>query len=204
MEIAAAQRTDCCWLLLLLLLQCPGLGWVGVKHRKSGQNKKTRRDSYPSPQWRGPSCRDGLSPSRSFPPLAASLLAVSPLALLSRSAMLAGLLLSRAGGARSMPPNPAPNAPPLAHKAPSGPHRQHVNSCPREREGGYKPIPPDLSGGYRPLGRLLLQLQRFSSAAGFRLTPSGCPCVCVYIFIKLYITAQSGPVTLMVILCHSH
>ena len=28
-------------------------------------------------------------------------------------------------------------------------------------------------------------------------------CVCVYIFIKLHITAQSGPV-LLVIPCHSH
>ena len=28
-------------------------------------------------------------------------------------------------------------------------------------------------------------------------------CVCVYIFIKLHITAQSGPV-ILVILCHSH
>ena len=30
-----------------------------------------------------------------------------------------------------------------------------------------------------------------------------CVCVCVYIFIKLHITAQSGPV-ILVILCHSH
>ena len=29
------------------------------------------------------------------------------------------------------------------------------------------------------------------------------PCVCVCVFIKLYITAQSGPV-ILVILCHSH
>ena len=30
-----------------------------------------------------------------------------------------------------------------------------------------------------------------------------CVCVCVCIFIKLHITAQSGPV-IVVILCHSH
>ena len=32
---------------------------------------------------------------------------------------------------------------------------------------------------------------------------SMCVCVCVCIFIKLHITAQSGPV-ILVILCHSH
>ena len=30
-----------------------------------------------------------------------------------------------------------------------------------------------------------------------------CVCVCVYLFIKLHITAQPGPV-ILVILCHSH
>ena len=30
-----------------------------------------------------------------------------------------------------------------------------------------------------------------------------CVCVCVCVFIKLHITAQSGPV-ILVILCHSH
>ena len=30
-----------------------------------------------------------------------------------------------------------------------------------------------------------------------------CVCVCVYVLIKLHITAQSGPV-ILVILCHSH
>ena len=30
-----------------------------------------------------------------------------------------------------------------------------------------------------------------------------CACVCVCVFIKLHITAQSGPV-ILVILCHSH
>ena len=94
--------------------------------------------------------------------------------------MLAGPLLSRAGGARSMPPNPAQKVPPVAHRDPPGPHSRDVNSCPRERQGGYKQIPPDLPGGYRPPGRLLLQLQRLSSVAGFRLTPKGrCVCVCV-------------------------
>ena len=28
--------------------------------------------------------------------------------------------------------------------------------------------------------------------------------LCVYVFIRLHITSQSGPVTLLVILCHSH
>ena len=168
----------------------------GADHRKSGRNKKTRRGSYPGPRWKGSSCRDGLSPSRTFPPQAAPSPAVSLLALLSRAAMLAGPLLSRVGGARSMPPNPAQKVPPIAHKVPPGPHSRDVNSCPREREGGYKPIPPDLPGGYRPPGRLLLQLQRLSSVAGFRLTPKGrwyvcvcvfsvcvcvCVCVCVYL-----------------------
>ena len=82
-----------------------GIGWRN--HRKSRRNKKTRRDSYPGPRWKGPSCRDGLSPSRTFLPLALPSPAVSLLALLSSSAMLLGPLLSRAGGARSMPPNPA-------------------------------------------------------------------------------------------------
>ena len=59
------------------------------------------------------------------------------------------------------------------NRVPPGPHSRDVSSCPREREGGYKPIPPDLPGGYRPPGRLLLQLQRLSSVAGFRLTPKG-------------------------------
>ena len=95
--------------------------------------------------------------------------------------MLAGPLLSRAGGARSMPPNPAQKVPPVGHRDPPGPHSRGVNSCPRERQGGYKQIPPDLPGGYRPPGRLLLQLQRLSSVAGFRLTPKGvCMCVCVF------------------------
>ena len=107
-----------------------------------------------------------------------------------------------------MPPNPAQKVPPVAHRVAPGPHSGDVNSCPREREGGYKPIPPDLPGGYRPPGRLLLQLQRLSSVAGFRLTPKGrCVCVCMYVcmyvFIKLHITTQSGPV-ILVILCHSH
>ena len=80
-----------------------------------------------------------------------------------------------------------------------------------------------------------MQLQRLSSAAEFSITPSGrvlcvrvylclfiklhitaqsgpvvlviiCPspvCVCVCVFIKLHMTAQSGPV-ILVILCHSH
>ena len=42
-----------------------------------------------------------------------------------------------------MPPNPAQKVPPVAHRVPPGPHSRDVNSCPREREGGYKPIPPD-------------------------------------------------------------
>ena len=118
--------------------------------------------------------------------------------------MLAGPLLSRAGGARSMPPNPAQKVPPVGHRDPPGPHSRDVNSCPRERQGGYKQIPPDLPGGYRPPGRLLLQLQRLSSVAGFRLTPKGRWCyVCMYVFIKLHITTQSGPV-ILVILCHSY
>ena len=99
--------------------------------------------------------------------------------------MLAGPLLSRAGGARSMPPNPAQKVPPVAHRDPPGPHSRDVNSCPRERQGGYKQIPPDLPGVYRPPGRLLLQLQRLSSAAGFRLTPKGrCVCVCVCVLLE--------------------
>ena len=112
-----------------------------------------------------------------------------------------------------MRPNLAQNVSPVAHKVSPGPHRRHENSCPREREGGYRSIPPDLPGGYRPPGRLLPQLQRLSSAAGFRLTLLGwwCVCVCarvrvfvcVCVFIKLHITAQSGPV-ILVILCHSH
>ena len=105
-----------------------------------------------------------------------------------------------------MPPNPAQKVPPVAHRVPPGPHSRDVNSYPREREGGYKPIPPDLPGGYSPPGRLLLQLQRLSSVAGFRLTPKGrwcvCVCVCVCVFIKLHMTAQSGLV-ILVILCHS-
>ena len=160
METAAAQRTDCCWLLLLLLLQCPGLEWVGANHRKSGQNKKTRRDPYPGPRWRGPSCQDGLLPSRTFPLLALPPLSVPPLALPSRSTIHADPLLSRASGVRFMPPNLAQNDPSVAHKVPPGPPRRHVYSCPRESEGGYRPIPPALKGGYRPLVRLLLQLQR--------------------------------------------
>ena len=160
MQTAAAQRTDCCWLLLLLLLQCPGLEWVGANHRKSGQNKKTRRDSYPGPRWRGPSCEDWLLPSRTFLLLAIPPLPVPALALPSRYTILADPLLSRASGAWFMPPNLAQNVPSVAHKVPRGPPRRHVNSCPREREGGYRPIPPDLKGGCRPLVRLLLQLQR--------------------------------------------
>ena len=160
METAAAQRTDCCRLLLLLLLQCPGLEWVGANHRKSGLNKKTRRDSYPGPRWRGPSCQDGLLPSRTFLLLAIPPLPVPTLALPSGSTILADPLLSRASGAWFMPPILARNVPSVAHKVPPGPPRRHVYSCPREREGGYRPIPPDLKGGYRPLVRLLLQLQR--------------------------------------------
>ena len=95
MGIAVAQRTDCRRLLLLLLLQCPGLGWVDTSHRKAGQNKKARRDSYPSPRWTAPSCRDGLSPGRTFPPLAIPPLVVPPLALPSRSSINAGPLLSQ-------------------------------------------------------------------------------------------------------------
>ena len=137
------------------------------------------------------SCQAELSPSRTFPSLA-----VPSLAFPSLPTMLAGPLLSRASGARSMPPTPAENVPP-------GPHRRHVNSCPMEREGGYRPILPDFPGGYRPPGRLLLQQQQLSSCAGFWLTSSVCMCVCVCVFIKLHITAQSGLV-ILVILCHSH
>ena len=106
--------------------------------------------------------------------------------------MLAGPLLSRAGGARSMPPNPAQKVPQVGHRDPPGPHSRDVNSCPRERQGGYKQIPPDLPGGYRPPGRLLLQLQRLSSVAGFRLTPKGRWCmyvVCMYLcmYVCMYV-----------------
>ena len=80
-----------------------------------------------------------------------------------------------------MPPNPAQKVPQVGHRDPPGPHSRDVNSCPRERQGGYKQIPPDLPGGYKPPGRLLLQLQRLSSVAGFRLTPKGRWCyVCMY------------------------
>ena len=167
-EMAATQRADCCWLLLFLMLHFPGLGWVGTD-RKSGQSKKSRRDSYPNPRWRGPSCRAELSLSHTFPPLAVPPIAVPPLALPSHSTMLAGPLLSRAGGDRSMPSIPAQNVLP-------GAHRRHVNSCSMQRERGYRSIPPDLPGG-------LLQLQRLFSVAGFRLTHSEgvCVCVCVYL-----------------------
>ena len=44
----------------------------------------------------------------------------------------------------------------------------------------------------------------------FRVSPTNfvlivcvCVCVCVCVFIKLHITAQSGPV-ILIILCHSH
>ena len=42
--------------------------------------------------------------------------------------------------------------------------------------------------------------------AGFQgMTSSVCVCVCVCVFIELHITAQSGPVILLIgILCHSH
>ena len=140
-------------------------------------------DLYPGPRWRGPSCRDGLSPSLTFPPLAVPSPPVSLLALLSRSAMLAGPLLSRAGGARSMPPNPAQNVPPVADRVPPGQHSRDVNSCPREREGVYKPIPPTsrVATGH---------------PGGYYCNYSGCPllrdsglpprggggmCVCVYL-----------------------
>ena len=36
-----------------------------------------------------------------------------------------------------MPPNPAQKVPPVAHRVAPGPHSRDVNSCPREREGGY-------------------------------------------------------------------
>ena len=82
MEIATVQRTDCYWLLLVLLLQYPGLEWVGANHRKSRQNKKTRRGSYPGPRRRGPSCQDRLLPSRTIP-----LLALPPTSSASSSAL---------------------------------------------------------------------------------------------------------------------
>ena len=138
-----------------------------------------------------------MSPSRTFPPLAVPSPADSLLALLSRSAMLAGPVLSRAGGARSMPPNPAQNVPPVAHRVPPGPHSRDVNSCPREREGGYKPIPPVLPGGY-DCNYSGCPLLRDSG-----LPPRGGGGMCVCVFIKLHITAQSGHV-ILVILCHSH
>ena len=131
----------------------------------------------------GQAVQMGCHQAAPFPPLAVPSPAVSLQALLSRSAMLAGPLLSRAGGARSMPPNPAQKVPPVAHNVPPGPHSQDVNSCPKENERGYKQIPSDLLGGYRPPGRLLLQLQRLSSAAGFRLTPKGGMYVCMYVCI---------------------
>ena len=36
-----------------------------------------------------------------------------------------------------------------------------------------------------------------------KLDPCVCVCVCVCVFVELHITAQSGPV-ILVILCHSH
>ena len=141
--------------------------------------------------------------------------------------MLAGPLLSRAGGARSVPPNPAQKVPPVGHRDPPGPHSRDVNSCPRERQGGYKQIPPDLPGGYRPPGRLysgcpLLRDSGLPPRGGgvmyvcmyaciyvcmyvvcMYVCMSVCRYVCMYVFIKLHITTQSGPV-ILVILCHSH
>ena len=84
-----------------------------------------------------------------------------------------------------MPPNPAQKVPQVGHRDPPGPHSRDVNSCPRERQGGYKQIPPDLPGGYRPPGRLLLQLQRLSSVAGFRLTPKG-----RWLYVCMYVCGQ--------------
>ena len=85
-------------LLIFLMLQFPELEWVGTS-RKSGQGRKRRRDSYPSTRWRGPTCRAARSPNGTFPSTA-----VPSLAPPYRPNELAGPLLSRAGGARSMPP----------------------------------------------------------------------------------------------------
>ena len=188
---------------MLLLLPFPRLGWVD-KNRTSEQNKKTRWNLSPSPRWRGASCRTKLSLSCTFPPLAVPSLDVPPLALPSRSTIFAGPLLSRAGSARSRPPNPTQNVPP-AQNVPPGPDRQHLNFlCPMEREGSYRPFPSDVPGGYKSPGRIVVHIQWLSSAAGCRLAPFGlCVCVCVCVFIKFHITAQSGPV-ILVILCHSH
>ena len=183
-------------------------GWDGLGQIIVNQDKSRKRgDSIPGPRWRGPSCRDGLSPNCAFPPLVIPSLAVSPLALPSRSAMLAGPLLSQTGGVRSMPPNPAQNVPPVAHKVPPGPHRRHVNSYPREREGGYRPTPPGSRVACsHPRGYYC----NYSGCLMLRdsdLPPRGGVCMCVFVcvcvFIKLHITAQSGPV-ILVILCHSH
>ena len=95
MGIAATQCPGRYCLLLFLLLQFPRLEWVGI-NRKSGQGKKPRRDSYPSPRWMGQRCRAALSSNHTFPPPA-----VPPLALPSHPTVLAGSLLARAGEARS-------------------------------------------------------------------------------------------------------
>ena len=94
-------------LLIFLMLQFPELGWVDTS-RKSGQGRKTRWDLYPSPRWRGPTCRAALlSLNRTC-----SLIAVPSLALPSHPTVLAGPLLSQASRARSMPPTPGQYIPP--------------------------------------------------------------------------------------------
>ena len=51
-----------------------------------------------------------------------------------------------------------------------------------------------------PKGGSMIVVTKTSDQAGQMCV---CVCVCVCVFIKLHITAQSGPV-ILVILCHSH
>ena len=69
-------------------------------------------------------------------------------------------------------PNLAQKVPPVAHRDPPGPHSRGVNSCPRERQGGYEQIPP-----YLPVAT--------GHPGGYYCNYSGCPllrevCVCVF------------------------
>ena len=115
-------------------------------------------------------------------------------------------------------PVPRQSAHRLHTQAESGSYLRGSSRFPRRRPFIYlnHHTPLDQSRVYRetqlrtlgvycrePAGTESVNLKVFPNGCCLGRSPCVCVCMCVCVFIKLHITAQSGPV-ILVILCHSH
>ena len=212
MDIAAAQRTNCCWLLLFYCYNAQG--WDGLVQIivDQGKTKKNAAGFVPEASLEG----DKLSRWVVAKPY----LSATSSSTTSSPASSSSLSLHHACWPVDVPcrrssvhaTEHSPNSPTSIPYSPTRATQATREFLPQRKERGLKNDPP------RPPG--WLQATRETSSAytavvfccGIPAYPSGVSLcvyvrvyvyVCVCVFMKLHIIAQSGPV-ILVILCHSH